>query len=77
MFNKKRWITACAVGLALVAIQLVRMWSFSPLNSTWAEDGWTFLNDAMHRGKRQSVLTRFPVPETRSVGESSSESSRA
>lgn len=47
----RRRVLICA-GLAVlgVVIQLVPMWSSVPLDSIWAEDGGTWIPDAMSRG---------------------------
>ena len=45
----RRAAVLAAVFIALVIVQLARMWSSHPFNSLWGEDGPIFLNDAMQR----------------------------
>lgn len=44
-------------GLMLVGVQLLRIRSSAPLDSLWAEDGFTWLSGAIHQGFLESLLT--------------------
>jgi hypothetical protein len=56
----RRRVVAC-LGLAVlcIVIQLVRMWSSVPLDSMWAEDGGTWIPDAMSRGVIDALTTTY------------------
>jgi hypothetical protein len=48
-----------AIGIGMVGVELLRMWSSRPLNSIWAEDGATWLADAIHRGFFDALTTPY------------------
>jgi hypothetical protein len=48
-----------AAFIALVIVQLARLWSSHPLNSLWGEDGFIFLKDAMQKGFWTTVTTPY------------------
>lgn len=55
--TRKRLAISTGVALALVVIQLARIWASNPLNSIWAEDGSSWLADAVHHGFLDSLTT--------------------
>jgi hypothetical protein len=46
-------------GLALVGAQLLRLRSSAPLDSLWAEDGFTWLSGAIHHGFLNVLVTPY------------------
>lgn len=48
-----------AVVIAAAAIELARMWTSKPLNTIWAEDGATWLADAVHRRFFDALTTPY------------------
>ena len=46
----RRALVCAGLAVLCVVVQLVRMWSTVPLDSIWAEDGATWLPDAMSHG---------------------------
>ena len=45
--------------VALVVVQLARMWPSKPLNTIWEEDGYIFLSDALRWGFFHGLATPF------------------
>ena len=45
--------------VALVVVQLARMWPSKPLNSIWEEDGYIFLSDSLRWGFFHGLATPF------------------
>jgi hypothetical protein len=46
-------------GVLLVGVHLLRMRSSAPLDSLWAEDGFTWLSDAIHHGFLHTLVTPY------------------
>src|SRR5260221_2460438 len=55
----RRGLLSVALGVAIVGVELARIWSSKPLNSIWAEDGATWLADAIHRGFLDTLTTPY------------------
>jgi hypothetical protein len=47
------------VGLVLVGVQLLRIRSSAPLDSLWAEDGFTWLSGTIHHGFLDALVTPY------------------
>lgn len=57
--TRRRVLVIAAIALASMAILLARMWSSVPLDSIWAEDGSTWLNDAINRDFLDALSTPY------------------
>ena len=55
----RRALLCAGIAVMCIAIQLTRMWSSVPLDSIWAEDGGTWLTDAMTRGFLDALTTTW------------------
>jgi hypothetical protein len=55
----RRALVCAGIAVLCIAIQLTRMWSSVPLDSIWAEDGGTWLGDAMTRGVLDALTTTW------------------
>ena len=55
----RRALVCAGIAVLCIAIQLIRMWSSVPLDSIWAEDGGTWLADAMTRGFFDALTTTW------------------
>lgn len=55
----RRALVCAGLALLAVAVQMIRMWSSVPLNSIWAEDGSTWIADAMTRGVTDALTTTY------------------
>lgn len=57
--TRQRALICAGIAVLSILIQLVRMWSSVPLDSIWAEDGATWLPDAMSRGVFDALTTTY------------------
>jgi len=55
----RRALVCAGIAVLCIAIQLIRMWSSVPLDSIWAEDGRTWLTDALTRGVFDALTTTW------------------
>lgn len=55
----RRALVCAGIAVLCIAIQLIRMWSSVPLDSIWAEDGVTWLADALTRGVFDALTTTW------------------
>jgi len=55
----RRAAICAALALAASGIQLARMWPSKPLETIWAEDGYTWLTDALGRGFLDVLTTPY------------------
>jgi hypothetical protein len=55
----RRALVCAGIAVLCISIQLTRMWSSVPLDSIWAEDGGTWLADAMTRGFLDALTTTW------------------
>jgi hypothetical protein len=55
----RRALVCAGIAVLCIAIQLARMWSSVPLDSIWAEDGGTWLPDALTRGVLDTLTTTW------------------
>ena len=57
--TSRRALVGAGIAALCIAIQLTRMWSSVPLDSIWAEDGGTWLTNAMTRGFLDTLTTTW------------------
>lgn len=55
----RRALVCAGIAVLCIAIQLTRMWSSVPLDSIWAEDGGTWLPEALTRGLFDALTTTW------------------